>query len=199
MALASADVSPIRLPAGDEKLKRKAVLSCGSVPPGAYIFAAVFLFRLVLLLRLTGSPFLLPGQGDMHFYNEWAQRILRGELTDYRAFYGLPLYPYILALLYKVLGYNPFIPGLLQVLADSGTAVLIYKIAARVFAAVRSHRGEIIGVVAAGGWALYLPAQAYSVILMPTALAVFVFWFVVWQVSKHDQLPNGRRIYLLGT
>src|SRR5438477_4915268 len=95
-----------------------------SIPIGAYIFAGVFLFRLIVLVRLTASPFLLPGSGDMHFYNDWAQRILHGQLTDHQAFYGLPLYPYFLAALYKLFGYSPFIPGCLQIAADSGTAVL---------------------------------------------------------------------------
>jgi tetratricopeptide (TPR) repeat protein len=174
----------------------------GSIPITAYIFAGVFLLRLVVLVRLTASPFLLPGQGDMHFYNDWAQRILHGQLTDYRAFYGLPLYPYFLAALYKLFGYSPFIPGCLQVAADSGTAVLLYKMARRVFdrslGNMPENAGHYIGLTAAAVWAFYLPEQAYSVILMPTALAVFVFWFVVWQVIKRETSPSALTIFLLG-
>nr|MBA3882508.1 tetratricopeptide repeat protein [Chthoniobacterales bacterium] len=81
----------------------------------------------------------------------------------------------------------------LQACLDAGTATLLYKISRRVFAAVREGKsgadptwtpgraGEIIGVAAAAGWATFVPAQAYSVILMPTAWLVFVFWFLVWQ------------------
>ena len=68
----------------------------------------------------------------MYFYNDWAQRILHGDLSDPLAFYGLPGYPYLLAFLYKIFGYNPFIPGFLQALLDSGTALLIYRITLRV-------------------------------------------------------------------
>src|SRR6267378_6108960 len=101
--------------------------------PSHYLFAAVFLLRLIVLLRLTGSAFLLPNSGDMHFYNEWAQRILHGQVTEHHAFYGLPLYPYLLASLYALFGYSPFIPGFLQAILDGGTAVLLYKMAARIF------------------------------------------------------------------
>ena len=58
------------------------------------IFVAVLALRLTNLARLASSPFLLPSRGDMHFYNDWAQRILRGELTEHLAFYGLPGYAY---------------------------------------------------------------------------------------------------------
>ena len=69
---------------------------------GTYVFAAVVLLRVIALARMTSSPFLLPAHGDMHFYNDWALRILRGEWTDRLAFYGLPLYPYLLAGIYKM-------------------------------------------------------------------------------------------------
>src|SRR5579864_3470335 len=154
------------------------------------IFAAIFSLRLVNLVRLANSPFLLPSRGDMHFYNDWAQRILSGELTGHLAFYGLPGYAYLLALLYKIFGYNPFVPGLLQAALDAGTAVLIYLIGRRIFSERRTcgsgdfqHELDprITGAIAALGWALFVPAQAYAVILMPTSWFIFAFWFVVWR------------------
>jgi hypothetical protein len=171
---------------------------------GYGIFAIVLLIRLVVLVRLTVSPFLLPLRGDMHFYDDWAQRILNGQLTDHLAFYGLPLYAYLLALIYKLVGYGPFIPGLLQAFVEAGTAVVIYEIGLRVFslsaekvetgnnttAFVLRNRGHIVGALAALGWALFVPAQTYAVILMPTVWLVFVFWFVVWRILRSDTAPG---------
>src|SRR5713101_1617542 len=183
-----------------------------SVGASHYIFVAVFLLRIVALTRLTGSPFLLPMRGDMHFYDDWAQRILHGQLTDHLAFYGLPLYAYLLALIYKLAGYGPFIPGLLQAGLDAGTAVLVYKLGVRIFATShpeteenpRDHRwsfllarrGQLIGVVAALGWAFFMPAQAYAVILMPTVWFVFVFWLVVWRIVRNNRAPTGKECFL---
>ena len=93
------------------------------------LFVGVFVFRLFALTKLTGSQFLLPNAGDMQFYNDWALRILRGNWTEHTAFYGLPLYAYLLAGIYKVCGYSPFMPGLLQAGLEGGTAVLLYKLA----------------------------------------------------------------------
>src|SRR5436190_7465647 len=148
-----------------------------SLAAGHYIFAVVFLIRVIVLARLTLSPFLLPLRGDMHFYDDWARRILHGQLTDHLAFYGLPLYAYLLALIYKLVGYGPFIPSLLQAGLDAGTAVIIYKLATRIFvsgpeiklqpgraeARLRSPtQAQLIGGAAALGWGLFAPAQAYA-------------------------------------
>src|SRR5205814_10597840 len=113
------------------------------------------------LARLSSSPLLLPGSGDMHFYDEWARQILRGRLTDGFAFYGLPGYAYLLAFLYKLFGFSPFVPGFLQACLDAGTATLLYKIARRVFRNDREpirNRENAIGILAAAGWAFFVPA-----------------------------------------
>lgn len=173
----------------------------GSPGPAHYIFAFVFLVRIIALARLSSSPLLLPGSGDMHFYDEWARQILHGRLTDGFAFYGLPLYAYLLAFLYKLFGYSPFVPGFLQACLDAGTAAFLYKISLRLFRDnddARPSRAQTIGVLAALGWAFFVPAQAYAAILMPTAWAVFIFWFVVWQVVKTDHAPSPLRCLAWG-
>jgi tetratricopeptide (TPR) repeat protein len=167
----------------------------GSPGLGHYIFALVLVVRLVALARLSSSSLLLPSDGDMHFYDDWARRIAQGGWTDHLAFYGLPGYAYLLAFLYKVFGYSPFVPGLVQSCLDAGTAVLVYKISC-VFADA-GPRGtrhvQIVGVIAALGWAFFVPAEAYSIILMPTAWLVFVFWLLVWETIKTEDVPSPVR------
>jgi TolA-binding protein len=177
------------------------------------VFAFVFLLRLVILLRLTSSPFLLPGGSDMHFYDEWGQQIAHGRLTDHLAFYGLPLYAYLLAFFYKLFGYSPFVPGFFQACLDAGTATLIYKITIRVLRSARSGGQEagiprepptirkpatVAALLAAAGWAFFVPAQAYSVILMPTSWFVFAFWFLIWQIIKTDRAPSPWGLFGMG-
>lgn len=159
-----------------------------AIPVAVYVFSAVFVLRLIILTRLTESQFLLPNAGDMRFYNDWALRILNGHWTDHQAFYGLPLYPYFLAAIYKICGYSPFLPALLQAIAEGGTGALIYTLGVRVFGS-NDRGGSVIGMVAAIGWTLFQPAQAYSVILMPTAWLVFVFWLVVWLLLRWKEPP----------
>jgi Tetratricopeptide repeat len=171
---------------------------------GHLIFLGVFVLRLWVLLRLTHSSLLLPTRGDMHFYNQWANEILHGQFAQHLAFYGLPGYAYLLAFLYRVFGENPFIPGLLQAGVDAGVAVLIYQISLRIFGSAGSTSSaensspRLIGLFAAVGWGFFVPAQAYSVVLMPTTWFIFVFWWVVWRVVRSDTAPGRLECFLLG-
>jgi tetratricopeptide (TPR) repeat protein len=174
-----------------------------TLTPGHFVFAGVFLLRLVVLVRLSNSAFFLPARGDMSFYNDWALRILRGDLTDHAAFYGLPLYAYLLAFLYKLFGFNPLVPGLLQALLDAGTGLLIYKLASQILATDTSDRPlrsarSWFALLAVAGWAFFVPAQAYSIVLMPTAWLTFVFWFVVWRLVRTECAPTAKECLLLG-
>jgi len=179
----------------------KSDASAGRFPLGIglCLFLGVFALRLWALTRLTHSALLLPTRGDMHFYNDWARQILYGQFAQPLAFYGLPGYPYLLAFLYKLLGQNPFVPGLLQAAVDAGIALLIYQISLKVFAdcgSTSSNRARVIGLIGALGWAFFVPAQTYSIVLMPTAWFVFVFWFVVWRIVRSDNAPSAFEFFL---
>jgi Flp pilus assembly protein TadD len=134
----------------------------------------------------------------MHFYDDWAQRILNGQFTDHLAFYGLPGYPYLLAALYKIAGYSPFVPAFLQGLVEAGTATLIYQVSVGIFSATGLCRAQIVGVLAALGWAFFVPAQTYAVVLMPTAWFIFIFWLVVWRIVSWKKAPAKWEALILG-
>ncbi len=154
--------------------------------------------------------------GDSAFYSHWAERILAGQWTDGRAFYALPLYAYWLAGLYALFGVGAFVPAALQCAADAGTALLLYLLVSRLLQdrfptgsgdlsmnrgrnRERLNGGALAGgVAAAGAWAFYLPAQAFSIVLMPTVLGVFAFWFLVWQVFQSEEQPGWVRCFLWG-
>ena len=163
-----------------------------------FIFATVLLLRVVTLVRLSNSALMLHSGADMRFYDEWAQRIAHGRLTDHLAFYGLPLYAYLLAGIYALFGTGLFLPALLQAAVDATTAALIYKIAAGIFPA---HAGSVtragregvnkVALAAAAGWAFFIPAETYALILMPTTWFVCAFWFVIWLLIKNEQAPSA--------
>lgn len=161
-----------------------------------YVLAFVLAARFFSLARLAPSSSGSAPSGDIAFYQAWAARIIGGELTDGRAFYALPLYAYWLAALQWLLGPGAFLPAFLQCCADAGTALLLYLITAKLIAErfgtgeSGARRGRIAGVIAAVAWAFYLPAQAFSIVLMPTVLGDFVFWFLVWQIVGREKRPG---------
>ena len=161
--------------------------------PAFAIFLLAFAIRLLVLVRFSHSPHFIPDGDDMKFYSDWALRITHGQWTDHQAFYGLPGYAFCLAAIYKVSGgLDPFAAGLLQALMDAGIATLLYKIARTVFAPSEDEAGErlavarphVIGLGAALMWMFFTPAQAFSMILMPTIWLVLSYYTCVWWAVK---------------
>src|SRR5207249_9430430 len=58
-------------------------------------------------------------------------------------------------------------------------------------------RAPLIVFVLALGCAFFVPAQAYSAVLMPTTWFVFVFWFVVWRIVRQTGAPGVAECFLL--
>lgn len=157
------------------------------------VFLGTLLVRLFVLLRATAARDFLPDHGDMWFYDNWARQIAAGAWTDHHAFYGMPLYAYMLAAIYLVVGHLPFAVVLLQIVAEAGTACWLYKIGMVGFARrsvalppddASPAQGRVIGLAAAASWTFFVPAQAFSSILMPTAFLVCAFWYLVWWIVR---------------
>ena len=168
------------------------------IPPSLFVWIGVFLVQFTVLNMIADSRHFLPDGDDMKFYNDWALRILGGQFTDGKAFYGLPGYAYALAGIYKTAGgyshwYSPYIVAQIQAAFHALTATWLFLLGCRVFggdAREEKRRGTAIGVLAAAAWALFTPAQVFSAILMPTAWVVCAFWgMVYWLVCIHE---NGR-------
>ena len=161
--------------------------------PAFAVFVLAFAIRLLVLIRFSHSPHFVPDGDDMKFYSDWALRITHGQWTDHKAFYGLPGYAFCLAGIYKLSGgLDPFAAGLLQALMDAGVATLLYKIARTVFAPTEEEAGstlaearpQVIGFGAALLWMFFTPAQAFSMILMPTIWLVLSYYTCVWWAVK---------------
>src|SRR4051812_35558057 len=148
------------------------------------VFGVAVLSRLLVLALFSSSPHFGVQPGDMRFYHEWALRILAGQWTDHHAFYGLPGYAFLLAGIYKVFGVTPAVALGIQAIADSLTALLIFQLARPLVISDRRWWPEAIAGLASLGWILFVPAQALSVVLMPTVLATACFWFCVWQAAE---------------
>ena len=168
------------------------------IPAPIFVFVGAFLFQFLVLNMVAGSRHFLPDRDDMKFYNEWALRILGGQFTDGKAFYGLPGYAYALAGIYKVSGgynhwYSPYLVGQIQTALHALTATWLFLLGRRIFSGTadgEKKRGTAIGALAAAAWVALTPAQVFSAILMPTAWVVCAFWGTVhWLVCIHDRGP----------
>lgn len=97
------------------------------------IFGVAFAVRAIYLMQSLSSPYFGAPFLDEQYFFEWATRISQGELTYPTAFFRAPLYAYLLGGFFAVLGPNFFLPKILQHLLGSVAAVLVFKVADRVF------------------------------------------------------------------
>lgn len=162
--------------------------------PALCVFAAALLVRLAVLALFSTSPHFGVQSGDMRFYHDWALRILAGEWTDHHAFYGLPGYAFLMAGVYKVFGVHPGVMLAIQSLADACTALLVFRLAR----AVIPTYPRALGALAALGWILFVPAQTFSAVLMPTVLAAACYWFCVDRALHTQTLGSPWRWLGLG-
>jgi hypothetical protein len=154
-----------------------------ALPAG--LFVLTLATRLVALWRFSLTPYSQPVTGDMAFYAQWGKRIASGEFTDFHAFYGQPLYAYLLGGLFSISGFQPVLMGAVQAVLDALTAVLIFEIALCVFRET-PNRAAAIGAVAAGAWALFVPATTYSLLLVAASWTTFAWWLAVWWIFRRS-------------
>ncbi|RKY58559.1 MAG: hypothetical protein DRP95_05845, partial [Candidatus Latescibacterota bacterium] len=130
--------------------------------------------RLVYLFQLKGSPFFDVPIVDEKTYLEQAQKIASGELLGgNKPFWQTPLYPYFLALLYRLFGRDfLFLRGASLVLGALSCGL--------VFLIGREAFGSSVGLLAGFMAAAYGPFLFFEGMLLPTALGTFLALVVVW-------------------
>src|SRR5207244_3427575 len=84
-------------------------------------------------LQWQASPYGQSPLIDEEGYVRWAGRIAAGDWLGQGVFYQDPLYPYLLALLFRISGSSLLFARFAQVLAGAGTVALLYFAARRLF------------------------------------------------------------------
>lgn len=110
------------------------------------VFAAALGLRALFLFQWSRTPYWLTPQVDDLVHHQWALEILRDGLVRHAAFYQSPLYPYLLAGLYRVFGVRPELMLGLQALAGAAACVVLTRVGSRLFGA---RAGLLAGLLAA--------------------------------------------------
>jgi len=110
-----------------DKTKRNEYLFLGS------IFVLAFCLRLTYTLQIQTLPSFTVLIVDAFSYNEWAKNIIQNSWLGDKVFYQAPLYPYFIALIYKIFGIKLFAVRIIQVLMSSATCLLYYYIGKKIW------------------------------------------------------------------
>jgi tetratricopeptide (TPR) repeat protein len=131
--------------------------------------------RIAYTLASRSSPFFSYLDLDSRFYDLWAKRIAGGEWIGDEVFFMGPLYPYFLAVIYKLFGTELLTVKLIQSVLGSLTAAATYLLARECF-------GVVAGLVAGFLAAIYVPFIFYdNSILFPvlaTLLNTLMLYFL---------------------
>ena len=149
---------------------RRWVVALAALAVGALVL------RLLNISELQRSPFFSVLIVDGERYDAWAQQIVSGQWLGTDVFYQTPLYPYLLALLYKLAGHQVLLVRLVQAVAGAGSCVLLAL-------AGRSFFNARVGLIA--GCLLAIWPEA-------------IFWDGLLQKSSLDLLCMTALLALIG-
>lgn len=114
---------------------------------------------------MRGTPLFSVLLADAQVYDEWARRIAAGEWFGTQVFYQAPLYPYTLAVAYRLLGADPWHARCAQALLGSLSCVLLAV-------AGRRFYSPGVGLGAGAALALYAPLVYFDGLIQKPVLDV---------------------------
>ena len=148
------------------------------------IVLLAFMLRALYLLQAREHLFFNQGS-DSLYYHRWAESIVGGS-ADSSVFFMGPLYPYLLALFYRIFGPGHDVVLWFQTLLGSASCGLIYLLGRMTF-------GRTVGLLAALMGALYGVAIFYGGLLLMTttlyAINLLVLISILWAL-------RGKKWYL---
>jgi len=149
------------------------------------IFAIALAVRLAHIWQIREAPFFTVLMGDSRAYDEWAQRIARGDWLGREVFYQAPLYPYLLGTFYAIAGRDLFMVRVGQAVIGSVSCVLLGLAGCRLF----SRRA---GVIAGLGLALYAPAIFFDALVQKSVVDAFFVCLTIWLLARLITGPQTR-------
>ena len=138
--------------------------------PAIIIFSVAFLVRFIYLVAYSSSPLFQVHIADALYHEEWARRILSGDIFSLRmhgVLYKAPLYPYFIAFSYLISDNSNFLPMLLQVVMTAASCLLLFLIGKRYVGATAAFIGALI-------YSFYFPSVYFSAEMEIPALAIFL-------------------------
>ena len=139
------------------------------------IYEVLAVFLLILAAALIRNAYLLQYEArlpyyrvpiiDSAYYDAWAWRVAEGRGYGPMPFYMAPLYPYVLALIYKVFGHSFTIVYFFQELLGVLNVFLVYLLGRRLF-------GHVAGLIAGLLITLYAPVVYLESKLLTETLAI---------------------------
>lgn len=151
-----------------------------SIPVLLGISALALALRVLFIYQFRDSPAFGFYSADARHYDQFALKILGGNLSFKESVFLNPIYPLFLAAVYKVFGHSLQAVAFCQALIDAATAAIIYLLCLKVF------RRIAVAAVAALAYACYGVALFYAGLMTEATLAAFFLTVAVLFVVLAD-------------
>lgn len=158
----------------------------------ALIFLFAFVLRLAYLFFLKDYyPFYDRPGSDVQYYHDWAKEIAQGDWLGSKPFFGFPLYPYVLAVGYRLFLGSPELMRLMHLGLGALNCVLIYLVAQRLF----SRR---VAILASLLTAIHFDFIFYDALMMHVSLIIFLSLIIIYSLLNRDTMKTKRAWFYLG-
>jgi tetratricopeptide (TPR) repeat protein len=157
------------------------------IPPWALLTLIFILglgLRLVYLAEVRDVPLLRELLVDAAAYDEWARAIAAGDWIGAKTFYQDPLYPYFLAVLYKLIGRRLLVIYALQMAIAAAAVLPLYGLARRSFNDAR------VGLLAALLWAGYKVDFFFDAQIEKTSPGIVLVIATLWLLLVARDRPR---------
>ncbi|HVT18442.1 MAG TPA: tetratricopeptide repeat protein [Thermoanaerobaculia bacterium] len=152
----------------------------------AAILGLALVLRLAHWAAVRKAPFVAELAMDGREYDRWAREIAGGNWLGTGVFFQAPLYPYLLAGLYAVVGHHLDAVYLAQIGLAVAASYALYR-------AGREMAGPRAGLAAAALAAIYGPFLFYDVQVGKESPAVAVTCFLLWALAAARARPSSGR------
>jgi Tfp pilus assembly protein PilF/4-amino-4-deoxy-L-arabinose transferase-like glycosyltransferase len=155
----------------------------------AAIGAVAMALRLAHLAWLRHTPIFAVLIGDAQQYDAWARQIAGGQWIGTEVFYQTPLYPYLLAIVFKLAGHHLFLVRAIQAALGAMSCLLLGVAGRRFF-------GPRAGLAAAALLAIYPPAIFFDGLIEKSSLDLFLMTLLLALIGEF--LDRPRWTWLIG-
>ncbi len=154
------------------------------------VMGIAMVLRVIYLIQAQANdPLFFAPQMDALYHHQWAQAIVARTEFIADAYFRAPLYPFFLALLYRIFGVNLFVVRLVQALLGAVSCGFLFLIGKRLF---NRRSGLAVGLLmAVYPLFIYFDGELLiPVLLIFLVLAGFVAFYISERFDRYWYLPG---------
>ncbi len=156
------------------------------------IFLSAFILRCFYFTFLKEHYFFFDHPStDVVYFQDWAKDIATGHWLGNKTFYGLPLFAYVLALLYRLTLFKTFIVPFILIAIGAANCVLTFLIAQKLFSTRTAWISVFLTIT-------NFSLIHYDTITLPISLAIFFNLAIVWLFTNQSNIQKTTEWFILG-